>query len=154
MPTRSLFCMLLVPAFLACWAAAADEWMLPGAAGYDPAAAEGREWHGISGGGGEFETAVVRTAGAWRRLWARLGQEPPAALDSARHMAVAVFLGMRRTGGYGVDIASVEKAGARLVIHFSELKPAAGSFVPQVLTTPYIIRILPRHAGEVVFHRE
>ena len=142
MAMRGLFCMLLIPAFLASWAAGADT-----------TAPMGREWRGISGGPGEFETAVVRTAGAWRRLWARLDQEPPAALDTTRHMAIAVFLGMRRTGGYGVDIAAVEKAGGRLVIRFSERKPAAGSFVPQVLTTPYLIRIMPRHPGEVVFHR-
>ena len=113
----------------------------------------GQEWHGITGGPASFATAVIRSPDQWRRLWAELGREPPAALNGETQMAVAVFLGLRRTGGYGVTIPSVRYEGSRLVVRYTERRPAAGSFVPQVLTSPYVVKVLARVPGEVVFRK-
>jgi hypothetical protein len=105
-------------------------------------------------GPASFAVAIARTPDAWRRLWADLGRAPPTALDTTSQMAVAVFLGLRRTGGYGVEITSVGYEGTRLVVRYAERRPAAGSFVPQMLTTPYVVKVLARTDGDVVFREQ
>lgn len=120
----------------------------------EPPARHGQEWQGFTGGPAGFAVAVARTPDDWRRLWADLGRAPPAALDSASQMAVAVFLGLRRTGGYGVEITSVGYEGTRLVVRYAERRPAPGAFVPQMLSTPYVVKVLARSDGEVVFREQ
>lgn len=124
------------------------------AAAAEPVARHGQVWQGFTGGPGSFAVGVARTPDDWRRLWADLGRAPPAALDATSQMAVAVFLGLRRTGGYGVEITSVGYEGTRLVVRYAERRPAAGAFVPQMLSTPYVVKVLARTEGEVVFRTQ
>jgi hypothetical protein len=52
---------------------------------------------------------------------------------------VYIALGERRTGGYHINIDSVEQSGDRILVSYSEIKPADNEMVTQVLTYPWIV---------------
>ncbi|MDA0230516.1 MAG: protease complex subunit PrcB family protein [Proteobacteria bacterium] len=66
-------------------------------------------------------------------------------------MAIAVFLGSRRTGGYDLAIDPAGQTDMAQLFRVRELAPAPDAFVPQVLTTPYRIFLLPMNAQPVLF---
>lgn len=87
------------------------------------------------------ETVVVRDAEAWTSLWKdKIGQPAPP-VDFSGYIAVAVFLGSRSTGGYGVEFLPPAAEGNALVLGYREKKPAAGGFVIQAFTQPYAIQL-------------
>ena len=131
------------------------------------------EWTGAHSTRAEFSVVVARTELAWNRLWAELSRSPPVTFDSDNQIVIAVFLGLRRTGGFAVNISTTEdgpvfytvntQAEFSVVVARTELawnrlwaelsrsppvtetvnKPAPEAMVTQALTTPYVIRIVP-----------
>ncbi len=95
---------------------------------------------------------VFRTGAEWesfrsRQLkGARLG-----AVDWKREMVLGAFMGERPTSGYRVRIASAEVAKGRLNVRVTQQKPAAGAVTASVITAPYHVVAVPRHAGPVVW---
>jgi hypothetical protein len=99
--------------------------------------------------------AVVRTAADWNQVWrdhAGPGSEAPA-VDFESSMVVGVFLGARNTAGYTVEITAVEPDGAGLVVKYMETKPARGTILAQVITTPFHLVSVARADGPVRFER-
>jgi hypothetical protein len=64
---------------------------------------------------------------------------------------LAVFLGSRSTGGYGVEIVSTRVEGDALVVEYDERRPSPDAMVAQILTSPVHIVSVPRQAGAVRF---
>jgi hypothetical protein len=74
-------------------------------------------------------------------------------------MGIGIFLGMRQTAGYSVVIEGVTEqvttdqrftdqglpASRELVISYGERTPAPTAMTAQVLTSPYVIRIIQRN---------
>ena len=52
---------------------------------------------------------------------------------------VYIALGERRTGGYHINIDSVDRSGERILVSWSEIKPADNEIVTQALTYPWIV---------------
>jgi hypothetical protein len=52
---------------------------------------------------------------------------------------VAIFSGQKPTGGFGIDVKSVEDNEGVTSIIVEETEPSPGSFVTQALTYPYVI---------------
>lgn len=101
----------------------------------------------------EPREAVARTAAEWAALWKTHGSGKPPAVDFGGSMVVAVFLGTRPSAGYSVEITSIEKRDADLVVTYKEGRPSANEMVAQVLTAPFhAVRTAP-HAGPVTFKR-
>ena len=50
-----------------------------------------------------------------------------------------IALGERRTGGYGIEIKSVEAVEGRVTVIYREIKPEEGAFVTQAFTYPYVV---------------
>ena len=97
---------------------------------------------------------AVRTAAEWQALWTIHGGErarPP--VDFGKEMVVGVFLGSRPTAGFSVEIVGVREEGGALIVQYRESRPAPGLVTAQVLTMPYHIVAVPRHAGDVRFER-
>ncbi|MDP6474461.1 MAG: protease complex subunit PrcB family protein [Alphaproteobacteria bacterium] len=109
------------------------------------------EWSGAHSSRAEYSVVVARGEEAWRELWAGLSKSPPVALDSDSQIAIAVFLGMRRTGGFAVEITAVEDGPVFYTVDVGEIKPAPGAMVTQALTAPYVIRILPHSDRPLMF---
>ncbi len=100
---------------------------------------------------------VVRSRADWQALWNRHApnEETPRMdeLDFGEQMIVGVFLGSRPTGGHTVSIEQVHREGTRLVVGYLERRPAAGSLVPQIVTSPFDVVVLPHHDETVDFVR-
>jgi predicted outer membrane lipoprotein len=96
--------------------------------------------------------AVVRTAAEWTALWTEHAtdrERPP--VDFTTSMIVAVFLGSRPTGGYSVELTSVERNSEGTVVTYRENRPAKDMMTTQVITMPFVIASLPKSDGPVRF---
>jgi hypothetical protein len=99
--------------------------------------------------------AVARTPEEWAALWnAHNSDKPAPQVDFDREMVVAVFMGSRPTGGYSVQIVSAQEQNGGLVISYHEASPRPGAITTQVLTFPYHIVAVSKHAGAVSFERK
>lgn len=110
-------------------------------------------WQGDRSQAFERAYVVARNPQEWTDLWARVGDPAPVALPDDR-MAVAVFLGPRDTGGYGVAIDTVQQAADGIVVGYHERVPGPAQAVAQMQTSPYAVRLLPKVAGAAKFQRE
>jgi hypothetical protein len=118
-------------------------------------AGENKVVRGVYGGPVHRVAMVARNAAEYQRLVTVFGkQRVPPAPDFSRDMLVAVAMGRRSTGGYGIEILNTKVRGDVLYIRYRESTPAPGAFVSQAITTPYEIRVLPRSAAaKVMFER-
>jgi PrcB C-terminal len=104
---------------------------------------------GFRSGLRERKFVVIKTANEWKELWSShmSGSIPPKALPSVdfqTEMIVAVFLGERMTGGYGVEITKIEESRQKriLTVTIRETKPPADAMVTQALTQPvHIVKL-------------
>lgn len=107
-------------------------------------------WSGFHGGQNAFTVRALRNVAEWDAFWQQVERNPPRPLDPAGEMAVVVFLGERRTGGYSVEIVRVRAENQKLVVEYRETTPAPGLMVTQALTSPWAVAIVPRSALPVV----
>lgn len=115
-----------------------------------------REWRGTQSGVTEAGQRVARTQAEWDQLWARLtaNQVPPPAapkVDWSKEMVVALFMGERPTGGFGISIKSVTYGEREIVVAYAESAPAPDSFTIQALTAPYHVAVVRRSSLPVRF---
>ncbi|KAL3811883.1 hypothetical protein ACHAXA_005549 [Cyclostephanos tholiformis] len=105
-------------------------------------------------------TEVYRTGGDFAAFWARHTQnawEPPPVpiVDFASQIVIAVFRGTKFSGGYGVEVVSVdqgESGSADLVVNFLTSDPSPDDMVSQALTQAYhIVNVNHSGAGRVTF---
>lgn len=98
--------------------------------------------------------AVAKTPAEWNALWrAHAPSRSLPAVDFAKTMVVAAFLGTKTTGGYSVDIVRTREERGALVVEYVEHRPAPDMMVAQVLTAPFHIVTLPAYAGDVRFEK-
>jgi hypothetical protein len=94
---------------------------------------------------------VFRDAAAWQKFYAQHHPGAPVpAVDFSREMVIAVLLS-RNTGGYHVDLTSVEDTNDGVRVTYTETQPPPGAMVIQVLTQPYVLAAVPRRDGNVYF---
>ncbi|QQS13107.1 MAG: protease complex subunit PrcB family protein [Rhodospirillales bacterium] len=110
-------------------------------------------WEGSRSGAAQAGTKVATTVSEWETLWRQLRVEPPPAFDPARQTGVAIYLGTRPTPGYGVHVVATERRGDRLVVVIEETRPAPGSKLPQMITSPYALLLLEGAGGTVTIER-
>jgi len=79
-----------------------------------------------------------------------LPPSPPLEVFDTR-MVIAVFMGARSTGGYGVEITSVDQRKDGLVVNYKTSAPAPGDMVTQAFTQPYHIVSVPTTDANVRF---
>jgi PrcB C-terminal len=115
------------------------------------------EWSGIQAGVQGRTTLIARTEQEWQDIWNLAATPAPGSLPQG-WMGIGIFLGMRQTAGYGVAIEGINEqittdqrfteqglpASREMVISYGERIPAPGTMNAQVLTSPYVIRIVPR----------
>ena len=114
---------------------------------------------GVSSGITEQPFVTIRTSDEWLDLWRRhsattVSSLAAPAIDFAREMVIALFLGQRSTGGFAIEVVRVERVGGGVRVVYRETPPPRGGMVPQILTQPYHIIKLQRSDEEVVFERQ
>ena len=115
------------------------------------------EWTGVQASVQGRATLIARTEQEWQNMWQLAATPAPGPLPQG-WMGIGVFLGMRQTAGYSVVIEGITEqvttdqrftqqglpASREMVISYGERAPAPGAMSAQVLTSPYVIRIVPR----------
>ena len=91
---------------------------------------------------------LVQDESTLRSLWNRAHgsqlQVPPAPdVNFSRETVVALFLGTKPTGGYGIDVERVTLVNSELFVDVNLTEPAADAITTQALTSPWVmIRVL------------
>jgi hypothetical protein len=115
------------------------------------------EWSGTQAGVQGRTTLIARTEQEWQDIWQLAATPAPGPLPQG-WMGIGIFLGMRQTAGYSVVIEGITEqvttdqrfteqglpASREVVISYGERIPAPGTMTAQMLTSPYVIRIVPR----------
>ncbi|MBF0251073.1 MAG: protease complex subunit PrcB family protein [Alphaproteobacteria bacterium] len=114
----------------------------------------GTQAQGELAGPGKAEVFAIRTADEWSRFLAAQRLNWNVQVNWTRDMVVGVFLGVRNTGGYKVEITDVQNNGLVNHVTYTEIPPGAGAMVTQAMTNPYVLRVIEASAQPVVFsHR-
>lgn len=105
---------------------------------------------------GERRREVIRDEANFVRLWSEIHADstpapPLPPVDFAQHMLIAVALGTRPSGGYGIKVQSVTTRGERLEVAVAEFCPAPGAVVITVLTQPVEVVRVPRLTQTATF---
>lgn len=100
---------------------------------------------------------IIRSTADFQNLWAahfapEVPLDPLPAVDFDHDMAVAIFLGEYRTGGYSVAVKSVTASTGSVSVDVERSSPGAGCMRTQVLTQPFVIVKVPRMAGSAKFN--
>lgn len=99
---------------------------------------------------------VVDNASSWANLWADhtrpLSNPPPApTVDFSKHMVLAVFLGGRPLGCYGVTITRTELLASKLRVEYQESTPPSDVACTTVMASPVHIVAVPKTSLPVEF---
>ncbi len=95
---------------------------------------------------------AVHTAAEWTALWKNHAPtENMPAVDFARDMVVGIFLGTKPSAGHEVEIVGVRPDGKDLIVEYVQKQPAPGTMAAQILTQPFHLVGVPKHAGTVRF---
>jgi PrcB C-terminal len=95
---------------------------------------------------------TVRTEAEWKALWKdHAPTEKMPAVDFTKDMVVGIFLGTKPSAGYEVEIVGVRPEGKDLIVEYVQKQPAPGTMAAQILTEPFHLVAVPKHAGTVRF---
>lgn len=101
----------------------------------------GREASGAALTGQSKPAVFVAASEAdYRRLWdLYVGEGDAPSVDFATERAVFLLLGLRRTGGFAIDVEGVSIESGALVVDAPVQRPAAGGMSTQALTAPWSV---------------
>jgi len=74
-------------------------------------------------------------------------------IDFSRETIVAVFMGKKNTGGYGVAVEEVREEKGKLIVAIKETKPSSGAMAITVITQPFCIVKINSSNKELVFEK-
>ena len=95
---------------------------------------------------------TVRTAAEWTALWKdHAPTEKLPAVDFAKNMVVGIFLGSKPSAGHEVEIVGVRTEQKDLIVEYVQKQPGRGTMAAQILTEPFHLVAVPKHAGTVRF---
>lgn len=102
--------------------------------------ASGNQAVGFQSASFQLLTSQDQLISLWQRAYgSQLNVPPLPALDFRRETVVALFLGSRPTGGYGIDVQDARDEDGDLYLDLSLSEPAAGAITTQAITSPWII---------------
>jgi hypothetical protein len=115
-----------------------------------------QEWKGATSGMDTFRTVAVRSAVEWQALWQQVTRSksspsPSPSIDFSRFMVIGIFSGTKPTAGYAVDIVEVQVLPDKIAVTYRETSPAPEMAAAQVVTQPYILRVVPQSVLPVSF---
>lgn len=82
---------------------------------------------------------IIQTQEEWEDLWQRTysSSSEPLEIDFKSHIVIAVYMGERVTGGYHIEITSIEESGVFRWVNIRETNPSPTDLVTMALTQPY-----------------
>ena len=101
-----------------------------------------REWHGVFGGPAEKSLRVIARTADWQSIWHGLDKPEPTNFVGGTHGAAFAGLGLRPSGGFGINAIAAEIRGNRVQLGLVETKPAKDEFVIEALTQSWAVFLL------------
>ena len=68
-----------------------------------------------------------------------LSDETPPIVNFDEHRLLVLFAGSRSTGGYSIEVESIEESDASIDVRVRVLSPAPDAMVTQVITSPFVV---------------
>lgn len=102
----------------------------------------------------EFTGLVFNDNASWAAFWEdhqsnQSPKDPVPPVNFSAQFVVAVLMGERPTGGYKINITSVEADGDDYRVHYQETEPCEGCPTSEVITSPvHIVRVDRADGGE------
>jgi hypothetical protein len=87
----------------------------------------------------------------WRAL--QTDQAMPV-LDFTKQAVVVLIAGIKPTPGYSIHIARLEEKTDQLVVHYRVEIPSADAVLPQMITRPWSMQVIPKPSKPVVFLKD
>lgn len=105
---------------------------------------------GLSGA----DFVLARNPDEWRALWKRhtatvLPSQDLPPVDFEHDMVICVLMGEKPTTGYEIKITRIEPRDDGYFVRAVGTTPAFGAVMPQVVSRPYHMVVVPRRAGTV-----
>ena len=72
-------------------------------------------------------------------------------IDWDKQMVIVVFGGKQPTGGYSVELKSLEAKDKKLIVHWKLKSPGPDDIVTQAITYPELVLLVDRFDGQVAF---
>ena len=87
---------------------------------------------------------VVSDQETWNAVFrstqgAVLSDETPPIVNFDEHRLLVLFAGSRSTGGYSIEVESIEESDASIDVRVRVLSPAPDAMVTQVITSPFVV---------------
>lgn len=73
------------------------------------------------------------------------------AIDLKKQMVIVIYAGEKPTGGYSVELQSLEVKDKKLIVRSKLNAPGPDDIVTQAFTYPELLLLVDRFDGEVVF---
>jgi hypothetical protein len=108
-----------------------------------------KQWQDVYSGIKTKETLIIDSQKDWQELWQKHTQnvQPVPSLpdvDFTKNMVIAVFMGEKNTGGYGIHVSKIEETNNNVYIELEETVPSSGTIVSQSFTQPYHIVVVSK----------
>ena len=108
---------------------------------------------GYQSGEHEAGATLIASAEEWQAWWRRhagwrIPAAPLPAVDFGVHSVIAICAGDRPTGGWTLEARSVKEFEGGLRVQAELCAPAADALMPQVVTQPYQILLVPRAGAQ------
>lgn len=105
---------------------------------------------------------IVRSPEEWAALWRELeprtsreqGQllpNPVPQIDFGQHAVIVAAMGSRRTGGYSIEVSSLQESADRIVATVMEQTPGTNCLTTQAVTYPIAIVVVPQTGKQLDF---
>lgn len=109
---------------------------------------------GVSSSQAERKDYVIKSQSEWMPILQKASAELPAPIDFTKDMAIAVFQGVKSTGGYRIEISKIIEKENAIEISVRDISPGRGCMVTQATTNPYHVVKVSRSDKEVIFKTE
>jgi len=107
---------------------------------------------GFNSNQAEKKNYVIKNEGEWAGILTETGAELPAPVDFTKDMIIAVFQGVKMTGGYGIEITKIIETDNNIEVYIKETSPGPKCNVTQAITNPYHIVKLAKSDKEIKFN--
>ena len=110
-------------------------------------------------GHNESGNYMINDENDWANLWdivysTTTPQPPLPEIDFTQYMVIAVFMGIKPTGGYSIEIIKIVEINTIFEIHIEEKSPDPDSIVTDALTQPFHIIKTKIIEKEIVFKKD
>lgn len=88
------------------------------------------------------QNVVITDDKAWDRLWDETYKimDPKPAMPNvnfASETVIGVYLGMKSSGGYGIEVSKIIDTGKEYQVYIKEISPQKGAMSTMALTQPF-----------------